>query len=101
MIVLVAIATPVLGFYGALDPEPHDTTNLNWLALYWALGVVVLSAVWFGIVRVMRPTNVANAAAYAAEHTAFRRSTRRSTTNPAGVTVTGGRASGAPAPSAA
>jgi hypothetical protein len=68
VIVLVAIATPVLGFYGALDPAPHDTTNLNWLALYWALGVVVLSAIWFGIVRVMRPDNVANAAAYAAEH---------------------------------
>ena len=48
LIVLVAVATPVLGFYGALNPAPHDTTNLNWLALYWALGVVVLSA---GLVR--------------------------------------------------
>ena len=26
-IVLIAIATPVLGFYGALKPEPHDTTR--------------------------------------------------------------------------
>jgi amino acid transporter len=68
VIVLVAIATPVLGFYGALDPKPHDTTNLNWLALYWALGVVILSAVWFGILRVIRPANVANAAAHATEH---------------------------------
>jgi amino acid transporter len=68
VIVLVAIATPVLGFYGALNPQPHDTTNLNWLALYWALGVVVLSAIWFGVVRLMRPQNVANAAAYAAHH---------------------------------
>jgi amino acid transporter len=68
VIVLFAIATPVLGFYGALDPSPHDTTNLNWLALYWALGVVVLSAIWFAVVRAMRPQNVANAAAYAAEH---------------------------------
>ena len=25
LIVLVAVATPVLGFYGALNPEPHDT----------------------------------------------------------------------------
>ena len=39
---------PVLGFYGALHPAPHDTTNLNWLAVYWALGVVVLSR---GLVR--------------------------------------------------
>ncbi len=27
LVVLVAIATPVLGFYGALHPAPHDTTN--------------------------------------------------------------------------
>jgi amino acid transporter len=68
LIIAVAVATPVLGFYGALNPKPHNTTNLNWLALYWALGVMVLSAVWFGIVRVMRPQNVANAASYAAHH---------------------------------
>jgi amino acid transporter len=68
LIVLVAIATPVLGFYGALKPAPHNTTNLNWLALYWALGCVVLAAVWFGICRTLRPQNVANAAAYAAAH---------------------------------
>ncbi|HEY2789198.1 MAG TPA: APC family permease [Gaiellales bacterium] len=68
VIVVVAIATPILGFYGALNPAPHDTTNLNWLALYWALGTVVLAAVWFGIVRVLRPQNVANAASYAAHH---------------------------------
>ena len=48
LIVLVAVATPVLGFYGALNPDPHSTLNLNWLALYWALGVVVVAA---GLVR--------------------------------------------------
>jgi amino acid transporter len=68
LVVLVAIATPVLGFYGALNPAPHNTTNLNWLAFYWALGTLVLAAVWFGIVRVMRPQNVANAAAHATQH---------------------------------
>jgi hypothetical protein len=68
IIVLVAIATPILGFYGALNPAPHDTTNLNWLAAAWAAGCVVLAAVWFGICRIMRPENVRNAAAYAAEH---------------------------------
>jgi amino acid transporter len=68
LIVLVAIATPILGFYGALDPKPHNTTNLNWLALWWAAGTVALSAVWFGVVRLLRPREVANAAAYAAHH---------------------------------
>ena len=27
LIVLVAIATPLLGFYGALNPAPHNTTT--------------------------------------------------------------------------
>src|SRR6476659_3169602 len=68
LIVLVAVATPVLGFYGALNPDPHSTLNLNWLALCWALGVVVLSVIWFAAVRLMRPQQVANAASYAAQH---------------------------------
>ena len=33
LIVLVAVATPILGFYGALNPEPHDRSNFNWVAL--------------------------------------------------------------------
>jgi hypothetical protein len=36
--------------------------------MYWALAVVVIAAVWFGIVQVTRPDNVRNAAAHAAEH---------------------------------
>jgi amino acid transporter len=68
LIVVIAVATPALGFYGALNPQPHDTTNLNWLALYWAVGVVVLSVIWFGTVRTVRAGQVANAASYAAAH---------------------------------
>src|SRR6478609_1726097 len=63
LIILAAIATPVLGFYGALHPGPHDTTNLNWLAFSWALGVVVLSAVWYGVMQVWKPDRIRNAAA--------------------------------------
>ena len=37
LIVAVAVVTPILGFYGALDPAPHNRDNPNWLALYWAL----------------------------------------------------------------
>ncbi len=68
LVVLVAIATPVLGFYGALHPGPHDSTNLNWLAFYWALAVVVLSAVWYGVMQVWKPDRIRNAAAHAAAH---------------------------------
>ncbi len=68
IVVLIAIATPLLGFYGALNPDPHNGDNPNWLALYWALAVVVIAAVWFGIVQVTRPDNVRNAASHAAAH---------------------------------
>jgi amino acid transporter len=68
LVVLVAIATPIFGFYGALNPAPHDTTNLNWLAMYWALGVVVLSLVWYVVMQVWKPERIKNAAAHAAAH---------------------------------
>jgi amino acid permease len=68
VVVLVAVATPLLGFYGALHPGPHDSTNLNWLAMYWALGVVVLSAVWYGVMQVWKPDRIRNAAAHASAH---------------------------------
>ena len=29
LIVAVAVATPILGFYGALNPEPHDSVELQ------------------------------------------------------------------------
>ena len=68
LVVLVAIATPILGFYGALNPKPHSTDNPNWLAFYWALAVVGISIVWFAIMQVTRPDRVRNAAAHAAAH---------------------------------
>jgi amino acid transporter len=68
LVVLVAIATPVLGFYGALHPSPHDRSNYNWEALYWSLIVLGLSAVWFAVARLMYPDRVRNAAAHAAQH---------------------------------
>src|SRR6476661_5959889 len=68
LVVLVAIATPILGFYGALHPSPHDRSNYNWEALYWSLIVLVLSAVWFAICRVMFPDRVRDAASHAAAH---------------------------------
>ncbi len=68
LVVLVAIATPLLGFRGALDPAPHNTTNYNWLAFYWALGVVALSLIWYAIMQIWKPERIRNAAAHAAEH---------------------------------
>jgi amino acid transporter len=72
-IVAIAVLTPILGYLGALKPEPHDRSNVNWEALYWTIGVVVVALLWFLILMLTRRRNVDNAAR-------CRRSTRRSTT---------------------
>jgi len=69
LIVLVAIVTPILGFYGALNPDPHDSSNFNWVAAYWTIGLILVAALWFVLCLVLRRDNVRNAAAHAAEHT--------------------------------
>jgi amino acid transporter len=68
LVTAVAIATPVLGFYGALHPGPHDSSNYNYVALYFTLVVIGLAALWFAICRVFRADRVAGAARHATEH---------------------------------
>jgi amino acid transporter len=68
VVVAVAVATPILGFYGSLNPAPHDRSNYNWEAFIWTGGLVVVTLVWFAIVLTTRRANVDNAAAHAAEH---------------------------------
>ena len=68
LVVAVAVATPLLGYYGALNPAPHDRTNPNWEAFYWTIGVVIVAAVWFVALLVLRPDRVKAAASHAAEH---------------------------------
>lgn len=67
-IALVAIAMPILGFKGALGPSPHNTSNYNWLAFYWALAVVALSAAWFLLMQLWKPERIKAAASHAAKH---------------------------------
>ena len=67
-VVAVAVATPILGFFGALKPAPHNRSNYNWEAIYWTIGLIVVALVWFAILLVTRRTSVDNAAAHAAEH---------------------------------
>ena len=67
-VVLIAIATPILGFKGAIWPAPHNTSNPNWEAMYWALAMLVLAVIWFVVVRLTRPQQVRNAAMHASHH---------------------------------
>jgi Na+/melibiose symporter-like transporter len=68
VVVAVAVVMPILGFYGALHPAPHDSSNYNWVAMYWTLGLIAVALAWFVIVLVTRRPNVDNAASHAAEH---------------------------------
>ena len=67
-IVAVAVVTPILGFYGALNPDPHDRSNYNWEAMYWTLALIVVALAWFAILLLTRRDRVDTAAAHAAEH---------------------------------
>lgn len=67
-VVAVAVITPLLGFYGALKPEPHDGSNYNYEAIYWTLGLIALALIWFVILLLTRRDKIDNAAAHAAEH---------------------------------
>jgi amino acid transporter len=68
LIVAVAVATPILGFYGALHPAPHDGSNYNWVAMYWTFGLIAVALVWFLAMLLTRRDRVDNAASHAAEH---------------------------------
>ena len=68
VIVLIAIATPILGFYGALYPQPHNSTNVNWIAGGYTLALIAIAALWFAFCRIRYPDRVANAAGHALRH---------------------------------
>jgi amino acid transporter len=68
VVVAIAVITPILGFYGALKPDPHDRSNYNWEAIYWTIGLIILALVWFVVLLLIRRDKVDNAAVHAAEH---------------------------------
>lgn len=63
--VLLGIATPVLAFKGSLDPFP---TFPNDVAVFIAIGCIVLAAVWYGGLHFTRPQQIRLAARHAVEH---------------------------------
>jgi amino acid transporter len=67
VVLVVAIATPILGFKGALWPDPHNSSNYNWVALYWSIGILVVAGIWLVLCLVLRPNQVRRAAQHASE----------------------------------
>lgn len=63
--VLLGIAAPVLAFKGSLDPFPPFPGDV---AVWIAIGSVVASAVWYGVLHFARPMQVKLAARHAIEH---------------------------------
>jgi amino acid transporter len=64
LIVIAAVLTPILGFYGPLYPFPTYPDPNN-RAFWYALGAVVVAGIWYVIVQVTRPAAVADAGEYA------------------------------------
>ena len=63
--VLVGLATPILAFKGSLDPFPQYPANRG---VFITIGILVISAVWYGYLHVFRRQQVQLAARHAVEH---------------------------------
>jgi amino acid transporter len=62
---VAALATPILAFYGSLNPWPDWPSSL---AIYLALGSLALTALWYAVLAATRGERVRAAAAHAEEH---------------------------------
>jgi len=46
VVALVAAATPVLAFKGALSTPPYNPSNVDWMAFFWVIASLILSVAW-------------------------------------------------------
>jgi amino acid transporter len=66
LVVILGISVPILAYKGALIPVPTDIgKSVNYVALFYALGMVAIIVVWFLWLRVNRPELIARAASHA------------------------------------
>jgi amino acid transporter len=63
LVALVGLAVPILAFKGSLVPWPKYPN----FGVYLAIGILVVAAVWYVILRVTRPEAISKAADYASE----------------------------------
>jgi amino acid transporter len=67
LVVLIGCSVPVLAYKGALIPVPVDLSkSVNYVALFYAIGMAVLVALWWGYLRRRLPNRLDAAAAHVA-----------------------------------
>jgi amino acid transporter len=65
LVVLLGCSVPVLAYKGALVPVPTDLSkSVNYVGLFYALGMLAIIVVWFVYLRVKRPELIARAAGH-------------------------------------
>jgi len=66
LVVLLGCSVPILAYKGSLIPVPTDIgKSVNYVALFYALGMVAVILVWFAWLKVKRPELIARAASHA------------------------------------
>ena len=65
IVVLLGLATPILAFKGALSPFPPYPLDI---AVWIAIGCIVVAAVWYAVLHFARPAQVKLAARHAIAH---------------------------------
>jgi amino acid transporter len=63
--VLLGLATPILAFKGSLDPFPTYPADRG---VFIAIALIVIAAIWYGVLHVFRREEVQMAARHAVEH---------------------------------
>jgi hypothetical protein len=86
LVVALGCSVPVLAYKGALVPVPTDLSkSVNYVGLFYALGMLAIIVVWFVYLRVKRPEAIARAAG----HVVTAPTEEKGAAVPAGVAVQG------------
>jgi amino acid permease len=65
LVVLLGCSVPVLAYKGSLVPVPTDLSkSVNYVGLFYALGMLAIIVVWFMYLRARRPELIARAAGH-------------------------------------
>jgi amino acid transporter len=86
LLVVLGCSVPVLAYKGSLVPVPTDLgTSVNYVGLFYALGMLAIVVLWFSYLRVRRPDLITRAA----QHVATADPVQTPPVPPAGAVVQG------------